>query len=112
MKTFAVQKELRRISQALRHLRINMPDLEGLDAVQKKLEPLSRFSLQIAEPGPLRRIRRSLQKLQKPGLEAEAIAQCQNAISDLQNALAHGAKERDPEEPQRPAYALDADDDG
>ncbi len=108
----AVQKELRRISHALRHLQINMPDLEEFDAIQESIERFSRFSLQLAEPGPLRRIRRALQKLQKPGLEAEAIAQFQNAMGDLQNALAHGAKESDLEESQRPAYALDGDDDG
>lgn len=108
----AVQREIQRISQALRHLQVNMPDLEGFDAIQKSLERFSRFSLPTTEPGPLRRIRQVLQKLQKPGLEAEATAQFQNAISDLQNALAHGAKERDPEESQRPAYALDGDDDG
>ena len=52
--TVAMQRELRRISQALRHLQFNMPDLEGFDSIRKSLEPLSRFSLQIAEPRPLR----------------------------------------------------------
>lgn len=110
--TVAVQKEMQQILEKMRHLRINAPNLKGLEALQKNLADLNRFRTQISEPDALKRINKLLSNIKKPEQELEAISKSQNAIKTLRNALVHGAITDDTERSPRPAYTLDNEDDG
>lgn len=108
----AAMKEANRIGETLRLLQVKVPKLERIAQLQKSFADIQRLQLQFAKPEALKQLRRTIEQIQKPGKELEAIARSEKAMKALRNALAHGAPHIADGVDQKPAYTLDEDDDG
>tara|TARA_R110000850_G_scaffold42972_3_gene110117 strand:- start:280 stop:876 length:597 start_codon:yes stop_codon:yes gene_type:complete len=104
-------KEMNRISETLRSLQIKMPALEGITQLQKTFADLQRFRLQYVEPDALKNLRKTIDTLQEPTHQLEAIQRSQDAMKALRNQLAHLPIISKADDRPKPAYSLDEDND-
>jgi transcriptional regulator with XRE-family HTH domain len=104
-------KEMNRISETLRSLQIKMPALEDITQLQKTFADLQRFRLQYAEPDALKNLRKTIDTLQEPTHQLEAIQRSQDAMKALRNQLAHLPIISKADDRPKPAYSLDEDND-
>ena len=104
-------KEMNRISETLRSLQVKMPALEGITQLQKTFADLQRFRLQIIEPEALKNLRKTIDTLQEPTHQLEAIQRSQDAMKALRNQLAHQPIISKADDRPKPAYSLDEDND-
>ena len=104
------QKEITRIAETLRRLQVAMPNLDGVTRLQKTFADLQRFQLPALEPETLRALRRSLERIEVPSFQIEALTRSQDAMQKLRNQLAHQPSVSPQDASRRPAYSLDDDD--
>lgn len=104
------QKEITRIAETLRRLQVAMPNLDGVMRLQKTFADLQRFQLPALEPETLRALRKSLERIEVPNLQIEALTRSQDAMQKLRNQLAHQSSVPPQDASPRPAYSLDDDD--
>jgi len=107
----AVQKEMQRITETLRGLQVNMPELEGLEALQKAFTDLQRFRLPLLQIEGLKQLRQSLERIHRSGRPMATISESVNLVRILRDKAAHGPDSEVDEGGARPAYSLDEDDD-
>ena len=106
----AVQKEMQRITEILRDLRINLADLEGLAALQKSFTDLQRFRWPLLRPEGLKQLRQSLERIHRSGHPMVAINESVELMRTLRNKAVHDPGPDVDEGGARPAYSLDEDD--
>lgn len=104
------QKEITRIAETLSRLQVAMPNLDGVMRLQKTFADLQRFQLPALDPETLRALRKSLERIEVPNLQIEALTQSQDAMQKLRNQLAHQSSVPPQDASPRPAYSLDDDD--
>ena len=104
------QKEITRIAETLRRLQVAMPNLDGVTRLQKTFADLQRFQLPAIDPETLRALRKSLERIEVPSLQIEALTRSQDAMQKLRNQLAHQSSVPPQDASPRPAYSLDDDD--
>lgn len=107
----AVQKEMQRITETLRDLRINLTDLEGLAALQKSFTELQRFRWPLLQPESLKRLRQSLERIHGSDRPMVAINASAELMQTLRNKAVHDPDPDVDEAGARPAYSLDDDHD-
>lgn len=88
-----------------------MPALEDITQLQKTFADLQRFRLQYAEPDALKNLRKTIDTLQEPTHQLEAIQRSQDAMKALRNQLAHLPIISKADDRPKPAYSLDEDND-
>ena len=104
------QKEITRIAETLSRLQVAMPNLDGVTRLQKTFADLQRFQLPAIEPETLRALRKSLERIEVPSFQIEALTRSQDAMQKLRNQLAHQPFVPSQDASPRPAYSLDEDD--
>jgi|SRR5690606_2079632 transcriptional regulator with XRE-family HTH domain len=104
------QKEITRIAETLSRLQVAMPNLDGVMRLQKTFVDLQRFQLPALDPETLRALRKSLERIEVPNLQIEALTRSQDAMQKLRNQLAHQSSVPPQDASPRPAYSLDDDD--
>jgi transcriptional regulator with XRE-family HTH domain len=104
------QKEITRIAETLSRLQVAMPNLDGVMRLQKTFADLQRFQLPALDPETLRALRKSLERIEVPNLQIEALTRSQDAMQKLRNQLAHQSSVPPQDASPRPAYSLDDDD--
>lgn len=104
------QKEITRIAETLSRLQVAMPNLDGVMRLQKTFADLQRFQLPTIEPETLRALRKSLERIEVPSFQIEALTRSQDAMQKLRNQLAHQPFVPSQDASPRPAYSLDEDD--
>jgi transcriptional regulator with XRE-family HTH domain len=104
-------KEVNRITETLRKLQITMPHLDEITRLQKTFADLQRFQLPSIEPEALKNLRKTLDLIQEPKRQLEALTRSQDEMQRLRNLLAHGPSIQKQDHAPRPAYSLDEDDD-
>jgi transcriptional regulator with XRE-family HTH domain len=104
------QKEITRIAETLSRLQVAMPNLDGVMRLQKTFADLQRFQLPALDPETLRALRKSLERIEVPNLQIEALTRSQDAMQKLRNQLAHQSFVPPQDASPRPAYSLDDDD--
>lgn len=104
------QKEITRIAETLSRLQVAMPNLDGVIRLQKTFADLQRFQLPMIEPETLRALRKSLERIEVPSFQIEALTRSQDAMQKLRNQLAHQPFVPPEDASPRPAYSLDEDD--
>ncbi len=108
----AANKELARTGEALRALQIAQPGLRDISQLQRQYAELAGFRNVVIETEKLRKIRKLLERAQKPGYQLEALAKAMQAITDLRKSVVHATVDRRGDRTPRPAYTLDGGDDG
>jgi hypothetical protein len=103
---------MQRITEILRGLQINAPELEGLEALQKSFTDLQRFRLPLLRPEGLRQLRQSLEQIHRTGRPMAAINESAELMRILRNQAVHvhGPDSEIDEGSARPAYSLDEED--
>jgi len=105
----AVQKEMQRITETLRGLQINRPELEGLEALQKSFTDLQRFRWPLLQPESLKQLRQSLERIDRSDHPMVAINESVELMRTLRNKALHDPDPEVGEGGARPAYSLDED---
>lgn len=106
-----VEKEMQRITETLRHLQINLPELEGLAALQKSFTDLQRFRWPLLQPESLKQLRQSLERIRGSDRPIAAISESAELMRTLRNKAVHDPDPEADEGDARPAYSLDDDHD-
>lgn len=104
------QKEITRVAATLRRLQVAIPNVDGVARLQKTFADLQRFHLPALEPETLRALRKSLEHIEVPSLQVEALKRSQDAMQRLRNQLADQPLVPPQDAGSRPAYVLDDDD--
>lgn len=82
----------------------------ALQNIQRRLRELKIVQPQIIDPEALRKIRRTLEQVEKSG-SLSAAENAAKQLSSLRNRIVHSSPEQTPLETPRPAYRLEDDDD-
>ena len=107
----AALKEANRITETLRKLQITIPHLDEITRLQKTFAELQRFQLPSLEPETLRNLRKTIDMIEKPSRQLEALTRSQDEMQKLRNLLAHRPLTTKQDHSPKPAYSLDEDDD-
>lgn len=104
-----VARELRRLRDALRHLRAaSLVNSDGISELQKAVRELTYLRLGPAEAELIRKVLAAVRQAEKqPGQKVNLSAHAR-ALRDLRNRFVH---EVEPASGPRPAYTLDDEDD-
>ena len=105
------QREVNRITEILRNLQVTMPELHEVTRLQKTFAELQRFQLPSLESDALKNLRKSLDLIQDPSHQIEALARSQDEMQKLRNYLTHRPLTFKQGLSPKPAYSLDEDDD-
>ena len=108
----AANKELARTGEALRTLQIAQSGLKDISQLQRQYAELAGFRNVVIETEKLRKIRKLLERAQKPGYQLEALTKAMQAMTDLRKSVVHATGDRRDSRTPRPAYTLDGGDDG
>jgi len=106
----AVHKEMQRITETLRDLRIHLTDQEGLAALQKSFTDLQLFRWPLLQPESLKQLRQSLERIHRSEHPMVAISESVELMRTLRNKAVHDPDPELDEGGARPAYSLDEDD--
>jgi len=104
------QKEIQRIRETMRGLQIEMPNLEGLQQLQKSFSDLQRFPVPTLDLSGLKQLRQAMEKISRPAQEMAALSQSIKLIQAVRNKAAHGPLPDADDTLSRPAYSLDDED--
>ena len=105
------QREVNRITEILRNVQVTMPQMDEITRLQKTFAELQRFQLSSLESDALKNLRKSLNLIQDPSRQIEALARSQDEMQKLRNYLAHRPLTSKQDQSPKPAYSLDEDDD-
>lgn len=106
----ATQKEIQRIRETMRGLQIKMPNLEGLQQLQKSFSDLQHFPMPTLDLSGLKQLRQAMEQISRPAQQMIALSQSIKLIQAVRNKAAHGPRPNADDTPSRPAYSLDEED--
>ena len=107
----AIQKEMQRLGETVRRIQISMPDLEGLQRLQKSLSDLYRFRAPMLDLTPLKKLRQTIEQISHPEKEMTSLNDSLNIIRTIRNKASHAPLPDSGGILSRPAYSLDEESD-
>ncbi|WP_010517589.1 helix-turn-helix domain-containing protein [Komagataeibacter oboediens] len=107
----AIQKEMQRISETMRGIQMSMPDLEGLQRLQKSISDLHRFRVSMLDLEEMKKLRHIIEQIGRPGKEMVSLNESLKIMRTIRNKASHDPLPDSGDTLSRPAYSLDEEDD-